>query len=379
MGIRGSTNTRCARQSSPKSVDDTVHQQEDHGSGGFESHNSPEARPEALNGDLITPSPSFNSPVNEFEARASAPRSAKLSYPAENTLPIHTEHTSPGRSLHHKDTQSSPAEQAVNSASTRDYYLDGTRDVVHYDISSRSDTTPQSFTGIYMVNHSDQRSNSFANVWSYLPKHLPATCPLDQILLDFLASRRLMSTCGTTIESVLGPKELSVIGIISPTLTQTLHPVSRVMAEIFSTFPNVAVTEKIGFMYKMHRTLRWQIAPTEENYLELPTWLRPTATQLTVPHAAWIDNIPWPSVRDLLIQKSDVYPFEIFSEFYSQEVSVRWPYDPLDAIIHHHPHGKEDAVLNPIFEKHVRKLSNWTVSAQFERQMPELFAAVCHD
>ena len=35
------------------------------------------------------------------------------------------------------------------------------------------------------------------------------------------------------------------------------------------------------------------ICPTQQNYRAMPAWLRPTVTQITVPHAMWIDNIPW--------------------------------------------------------------------------------------
>lgn len=39
--------------------------------------------------------------------------------------------------------------------------------------------------------------------------------------------------------------------------------------------------------------LQWLISPTKEAYVAMPQWLRPTAAQIAVPHAAWIDNIPW--------------------------------------------------------------------------------------
>ncbi|KAJ5698172.1 hypothetical protein N7462_000177 [Penicillium macrosclerotiorum] len=77
----------------------------------------------------------------------------------------------------------------------------------------------------------------------------------------------------------------------------------------------------------------WQIWPNNETYAAIPVWLRPTAMQILVPHAAWIDNIPWPRVRDILIEKPERYPFVLFSELYSHHVSVNWSYDPEDIVL----------------------------------------------
>lgn len=124
----------------------------------------------------------------------------------------------------------------------------------------------------------------------------------------------------------------------------------------------------------------------------MPVWLRPTVAQIAVPHAAWIDNIPWfvhptrktytlqmvgrltthsllrPGVRDMLIEYPEKYPFELFSEYYSQNVSVNWRFDDTDAIAH------EDGsvVLHSIFEKHIQNIDSWTVQPEFERKFPEM-------
>jgi hypothetical protein len=113
--------------------------------------------------------------------------------------------------------------------------------------------------------------------------------------------------------SLLGPESPSVSALIDPTFAPTTHPASRVMVDIVLTFGNVLLPEKLGFLYIMHSTMRvslrptrpshlpvpelisvqWMIAPDEENFERLPTWLKPTVSQVMFPHAAWIDNIPW--------------------------------------------------------------------------------------
>lgn len=92
-------------------------------------------------------------------------------------------------------------------------------------------------------------------IWNILPKHLPATCPLDHILLDFLSSRRLLAARGESIASVVGPPSPSISGLLNPEVT-TRHPGSRVMVDVVATFKDVNIQEKLGFLYIMHATMR---------------------------------------------------------------------------------------------------------------------------
>lgn len=89
-----------------------------------------------------------------------------------------------------------------------------------------------------------------------LPSHNIATCPLDQILLDFLSSRRSLLARGTPVESLLGPEKPAVKAILYPDLVDSVHTISRVISDIMLTFSTVKLPEKLGFVYKMYHTLR---------------------------------------------------------------------------------------------------------------------------
>ncbi|KAL3481313.1 hypothetical protein BJX99DRAFT_163416 [Aspergillus californicus] len=214
---------------------------------------------------------------------------------------------------------------------------------------------------------------SSMGIASVLPKHTTAKCPLDQILLDFTVSRRAVMAKGGDIDSILGSPQSSLHAILHPgSPTPGGNTTSQVLAEILTLFPHVAIPQRLAFIFIMYRTMRWQISPTEANYEQMPRWLRPTATQITVPHSPWIDNIPWPRVRDLLIESPEKYPFAVFSEPYSQNVTVNWPYEDMDCV----STTADGAEFNPIFEKHVRKLDNWTVSPSFNNYFPEVMPAI---
>ncbi|KAJ8116191.1 hypothetical protein OPT61_g2340 [Boeremia exigua] len=199
-----------------------------------------------------------------------------------------------------------------------------------------------------------------------LPSHVLPTCPLDEILHNFLISRRDLLTQGMDVDAAAGPSRATVKALLDPQMTNDVHPVSGIMSEVLTTFAHVEQPEKLAFYYLMYKTMRWQIAPSKESYRAMPTWLRPTVTQITVQHAAWIDNIPWPGVRDILIENPEDHPFDLFSQYYSHNVSVNWPFDHMDAVTD----VENNVVLHSIFEKHVSNLKNWTVSAEFQTRFP---------
>lgn len=77
----------------------------------------------------------------------------------------------------------------------------------------------------------------------------------------------------------------------------------------------------------------------------------------------------------MLIEDPDRYPFAVFSEFYSAHISVNWPYEVEDAVTH----LNGQVAMNTIFERHIQRLSNWTVSQQFQHFFPEMTSSIYVD
>ena len=135
------------------------------------------------------------------------------------------------------------------------------------------------------------------------------TCPFDHILLDLVDARRALLSSGSRLEEAIGPAQADVAGLFQASKLLKSHQISRILVEMMHTFAHVNLPERAAFMYKIHKTLRvrmaqvrresltclpqWQIAPSQSTFEVLPSWLRPTVRQITTPHAAWIDNIPW--------------------------------------------------------------------------------------
>lgn len=201
----------------------------------------------------------------------------------------------------------------------------------------------------------------------------PPTCPLDSLLLDFLKERRQRAAEGVPTREVVGPKYPSVSSLLNPANSAFSHPLSKVFTDILAAFPGIAtLPERVAVLYYMFLVMRWQVSPTRDNFDLLPAFARPTPAQLAVPHPAWIDHLPFPRMRDTLAREYNPGEF-LFDNFFipfTTTISLNWPYEPTDALLQT-PDGGE-LLINPVFERHLRRLENWSLGEAFDRAMPRL-------
>lgn len=207
----------------------------------------------------------------------------------------------------------------------------------------------------------------------------PPTCPLDSLLLDFLGERRQRTAEGLPVHEVIGPRYPSVSSLLNPAHSVYSHPLSRVFTDILAKFPDISgLAERVAVLYIMFLIMRWQVAPTRENYERLPSWVRPLRAQLLTPHPAWIDHLPFPRMREILVRAHAVptsaaaaeYPFDHFFIPYTTTLTLSWPYHDTDTLLQS-PHS-EELMINPVFERHLRNLDNWKLGEAFARAFPGL-------
>jgi hypothetical protein len=213
-------------------------------------------------------------------------------------------------------------------------------------------------------------------LWRCLPNNIEPTCPLDTLLLNFTRSRQQQNSDDPS--SNLGhPAYPSVSSLLNPSagVHRHLDPLSQLMTDIISKFENICgIPEQAGILFLMFMTMRWQTHVTQENYKRLPEWLRPTAAQRNTPHPAWIDHIPWPQMRDRIVATYPQLPFENWFVPFTTGLSINWPYDPYDCFLS--TADIEDPPMNPVFERHIRRLENWSLGPEFAVAFPELATAV---
>ncbi|EUC43618.1 hypothetical protein COCMIDRAFT_27947 [Bipolaris oryzae ATCC 44560] len=261
-----------------------------------------------------------------------------------------------------------------------------------------------------------------------LPRNLPATCPLDVILLDFLQDRQNRAAEGVPVKTLVGPHYPNFTSLAYPDRAVESHPLSKLFTDILRTFPDICGRpEQVAIVFIMFLIMRWQIEPTQENYDRLPHWVTPRPSQLFTAHALWIDHLPWPRLRDKLIAAQPQVSFENFFIPFTTTISLNWPYEHRDCLLpasmvrtstlsttssmsvsspfstHVNagsPQGpatpqpltgnaaacipsmeqlpKEDDqwLINPAFETHLRDLNNWTLGPSFRGTFPMFADAV---
>ena len=80
-------------------------------------------------------------------------------------------------------------------------------------------------------------------------RNIRPTCPLDGLLLDFLAERRQQAEKGVPVKDLIGPEHPSIISLLRPERSQLSHPLSKVFTDMLGTFPDLAtLPEQVGVL-----------------------------------------------------------------------------------------------------------------------------------
>ncbi|KAF2096935.1 hypothetical protein NA57DRAFT_78524 [Rhizodiscina lignyota] len=200
--------------------------------------------------------------------------------------------------------------------------------------------------------------------WERLPQHIAPTCRLDQVLLELVQCSRQRITPELTHSEPFP----SVASLLNPKSNNSTNPISTAIGQHGRVTLNVpSLPLKIGMMYNMCLMVRWLISPTKRNYDAMPEFLRPTETQLSIPHPIWVDVITWPQGRDAVLQEMDWSQFETFRVLGCKYISVHWPQDPSKIF---RSVSKTELRLNPAFEVHIRSLDNWTMASIVMEDFP---------
>lgn len=145
------------------------------------------------------------------------------------------------------------------------------------------------------------------------------------------------------------------------------------MTKLVSWFDGLrGLPEKVAVCYIMYGVLRWQIYPNKENYCLMPEMMRPCGSQLTVRHPASFDHLPWPRMRDKMIQGNhDGYRLgrKLFDSF-TENLSVNWPFSETTCLANTGRDGQEE--ISPAFLEHISRLESWTLGSDFFNAFPEL-------
>lgn len=203
------------------------------------------------------------------------------------------------------------------------------------------------------------------------------TNPLDHVLLACIHEGQQQAQEGIPISKIVGPSYPCVSSFLNHSKAANPHPFSKVFTEILGIYPNIStVPEKLAALHIMFLLMRWQISSTQENYDRLPDWMTPRPSQLFTAHPAWIDHLPWPRMREKLVREYPHYQFDHFFIHFTTSLSLNWPYEDSDTILNVGAGGidatGDELTINPVFERHLMRLENWSLGPAFATAFPGL-------
>lgn len=295
----------------------------------------------------------------------------------------------------------------------------GERHGLNFLLGSTSQGAPdgqprQATTGAYS-SPERQHQSPHTPAYALLPNNCGTTNPLDALLGDFIANQRKQLHNGASIYEVLGPDypSFAILADANSPERATSHPISAMLVDILSKFPDISgLSERVATLYIMFLVIRWCICPRENCYERMPEWIRPVTEQITRPHAMWMEHLPWygtdpfsefmnsgddakehdlaPAAQYILemLTCGDDRPgmrktlaispmdFDDFFVPYTTTLSLNWNYDEPVLLTSQDTHNGDKSTpivtINPVFEKHMRDISNWSLGSEFRSTFPDL-------
>ncbi|KAK4551250.1 hypothetical protein LTR86_011271 [Recurvomyces mirabilis] len=171
---------------------------------------------------------------------------------------------------------------------------------------------------------------------------------------------------------VLGSADIDLDIVLSDSLLEVPPvKVAQWVALEAKSFDSLGFPERLGFIFLITRFLKWMILPSTENYRRVPSFMRPTDTQVEVPHSMCFDLIPWPDIRDaLILDPTYHHTLARTSLGIAPFLSVNWQYSPGDIIEFDMSDGTWK--LSALFERHIEDAGNWSVEHEAVDRMPIL-------
>jgi hypothetical protein len=279
----------------------------------------------------------------------------------------------------------------INSASTYVHSPSSGFDTLH----NATDTTPnalcrQTYISLETPNHDTTVAvSNTAPIWSF-PTHNSSSIPtsfvnqpstkfwefpvllsppeniIDRYLVSILHGQRNENIQSLPIR--IFKHRPSICSIVSPDAARPDDMVSSTIAKLIQSAGVSRLAETIGSLYTVYKIMQWQIFPCLKTYNNLPAWLTPRPSQLTVVHPSWVSQVKFPKLRDVVIEQQDMYANNQFLFLYTTSLCVNWPFEEAGILT------LENGIItvSEAFEKYILDLGNWSLSEPFSLAYPEL-------
>ncbi|KAH7039655.1 uncharacterized protein B0I36DRAFT_891 [Microdochium trichocladiopsis] len=197
--------------------------------------------------------------------------------------------------------------------------------------------------------------------WERVPQYTKPGAKIEAVLLGIVNSRQ-QHMSKNQLEELARPTFPAISSLLNPEPDSAVDPITNAIGT-FGQFTMRApgVPERVAGMYLMCNYVRWLLNPCKKTFEQMPAFLRPTETQLFTPHPIWMDIVPWPEVRDLLITNLGTSDSEDYRILAAPNVSLNWPYPVSDIYT---GASAREMRISRVFERHVHDLRNHTLNAR---------------
>jgi len=206
------------------------------------------------------------------------------------------------------------------------------------------------------------------NSWEHSIPVASQTEHIDNMLLSLIHDRRNLALSGPAGVRLIGPHHHSMRGLLYPEKTIALQSVYRAVSELLQTKTIPGLPQETASLFIAHHLMQLQVSPGHEPSDKTPGWYPPPASQPLPPYPVWINEILWGNLRERIVKNHSLYATDEFVQLYNINMTVNWPYSPLDAV---NFHGGV-IIFSPVFERHISQPENWSLKAPFAQRYPQL-------
>lgn len=236
-----------------------------------------------------------------------------------------------------------------------------------------------SFSSAVLSNHypeavqSQQMGNLFVQRWAMLtPTHeytgdIPNAAPNSWGSIREESQEKMRN--GATLEDICGVHPYMDALLDNESFMQS-PKLSQWAAQSVYSIKRRAQPRMTEFasMYIFWLMMRWMIQPSPETFEAIPIWLRPTPTQLFIPHAQAWDFLVWPAFRSLLAERPDLGFVNLsWALDMSLSIAFNWPKSVEEGLCRSPITGQLD--LSPDAKELFKDLTAWSVGPSFRQHV----------
>lgn len=216
------------------------------------------------------------------------------------------------------------------------------------------------------------------------PHEIPDVSPLSTTYYKYLHTMVEQREQSIALASlVLGDGDPSIDLLFRPRGTSDPLNVSTWACEMVKQFMPFDFFTQLGYVFLISRLMRWNLCPTLQNYMLLPSIMRPTCAQRCIPHYPSADLQPLPVIREALVRGDRQLhkPVGNVGGAGTQGIKMHWPFGFEEAVVYDAVGGQ--LVLSRLFEAAAADEASWSCGVDFAQEISAadtgLFTTVNHN